>query len=210
MTKTTRIHSRTLRPALAILLASLAAACTTTAPTANVVRFHEANVPTSGTLAVQPALASQSDTLEHQVQGQAVADAFRSHGFTMAAQGAAPDLVATYSVSTMSRDGEPKRSGLSIGLGGGFGGRNAGVGGSVAVPIGTRTSGDTIVQTMLRVQLRQKAANGPIVWEGRASAEGRADKTTGEPAMVVPALAKALLAGFPGHSAETVRVPLER
>lgn len=195
--------------ALAALVPLALAGCATTSPTASVVRFHDAAAPRSGTIAVAPAAdTGAAPTLETSAYEGAIAAALARHGLTAAPAGTSAAYVALYSLSTVEHTQSGGGSGLTVGLGGGFGGGNVGMGGSVAIPVGRKGEGKTIRATTLRLQIREKTAEGPILWEGRASVDGRADSALGRSEEVVPLLADAVLADYPGPSTQTTTVPL--
>lgn len=189
------------------MLALLAATgCATNTPTANIVRFHNANAPEDGAIAVSA--IGGAPTLETTVYVRAVEQALAKRGFTPTPASSNPGLAATFIINTMERDTAPRSSGLSVGLGGGFGSGNVGLGGSVSIPVGKKRSGPSIRQTTLTLRIHQQSAEGPILWEGRATAEGLTSTPAGQIEQMVPKLADALLADYPGVSARTTNIKL--
>ncbi len=185
-------------PLAALLL--LAGGCATT-PRADVTRFHQGAALAPGAVHVVVAPDARLGALEGGAYARAVADALGRAGFAAAGSAAVARYVATVRVDEEERPQLARRgSGLSIGVGGGFGGRNVGVGGSVAVPVGQRREPPRAVATTLSVMLAP-APGGQTLWEGRAQADGPA-------AAVAPALADALFRDFPGPSGRTMQVAL--
>ena len=121
---------------------------------------------------------------------------------------ATSELVAVVDVQRMSREGPPRSSGLSIGLGIGgasFGRHSAvGGGGGVSFPVG-RPRPNEVVGTQLSVQIKRRS-DGSVIWEGRAMGEARGGTPGAEPDATAARLAHALFLGFPGESGRTVVV----
>lgn len=190
------MKTRILLPLLA--MAALAA-CTSSRPQADITRFHVDQPISEGTIRVRPQDPTQAASLQAQVYNGAVAGELQRLGYTLS-DAADTIYVAIIDVAVAERQGPPKQSGLSIGLGGGFGSGNVGVGSSVQVPVGSRKASDTLVSTTLSVTIRNRADRSNV-WEGRATMESKAG-----PATDVPMLAKMLFRDFPGPSGQTVRV----
>lgn len=202
----------------AAFAASLAAlsltACATTAPLppTQVVRYHLAtpqNPIARGTVSVQP-LAAGPASIEFKSYAAAVESELLRLGYSLPAPGQRADFVATVDFRRSTAEGLPRRSPVSIGLGGGSysGGYHGGVGlgGGLSFPLGGGR-GHQVLITELRVEIAR--TTGPTqgrIWEGTAravtdvrapdaNAEGQGHK-----------LASALFTGFPGESGRTIEV----
>ncbi len=194
----------------AIALAAFAAGCATTDSGAGVMagaevtRFHLGNNPARGEIAVEPVDASQAGSLEFSRYEASVERELAALGWTIARGNRRSEQVALVRVSQGTRDALRRRSGFSIGIGGGTYGDGVGVGGGVNIPVGG--SGATqIVVTELAVRL-QRRSDGTAIWEGRAQSEARAGTPPAERGNAVDRLARALFQGFPGESGRTIRV----
>lgn len=195
--------TRTFALGAAVASAALLASCASTS-TADVTRFHLGQPIARSTVFVDAVNPGVAQSLEFRTYATSVADKLRQTGFTPVPALAQAELVGVVDVQQGTRESLSRGSGLSIGIGGGTFGRNIGIGGSVAIPVGKRKSNDITVTT-LSVQLKRRS-DSSVVWEGRAVGEGRgASAASGT---VVPALADALFRGFPGPSGQTVRVKL--
>jgi len=184
-------------------LALALAACAST-PQAQVQRFHQGQPISRGTIAMQPANPAMANSLEFAAQANAVGAELQRQGFTVVGNLAQAQFVATISVETGDRLQAPRRSGLSVGLGGGFSSGNVGIGTSVNVPVGGSQQPGVATSTTLSVAIAQ-GSGGPAVWEGRSSLETQAGGQSGT--ALSPILASTLFKDFPGPSGQTVRVP---
>jgi Domain of unknown function (DUF4136) len=185
-----------------LLLLSTALAlggCAASIPPVQVTRFHLGNEITRAPVA----LASVGTSLERAAYDAAVARELARLGF------AAGDTNARYIFSTdVTRDARaaaPKRSPISIGIGGGTGGYGGGVGAGVSFGLGGNKSSQTVV-TRLSVQLRERGGKG-VVWEGRAETEAPSSAPAAQPGLAADKLATALFKDFPGDSGRTITVP---
>jgi hypothetical protein len=187
-----------LRLAPLLAAALLVAGCASNRFEAQVTRFHQAPPAPGQSVAVVPLATGADASLEFRSQAAAVEAELMGAGFGLAPASSA-DLLAVLGVGQSFSEGMPRRSPVSVGIGGGTGGGNVGVGGSVAFPVG-QPRGNQILRTEMTLALKRRA-DGQALWEGRAAttAEGRA------PAPNYPLLARALLSGFPGPSGQTVR-----
>ena len=199
----TRKHSLTILTASALALA----ACATTPSGTEVTRFHLGQPIARSTIALVPADASQPFSLEYRTYADAVARELAAQNFVPVGNDPSSAYVGTIAIEQVSRPGA-RRGGFSIGLGGGSFGRGGGVGGGVTLPVGQSRPGE-IRQTTLNLQIKRRS-DGSIVWEGRATAEADGRNRAAELPNAVPALARALLAGFPGPAGQTVRVKAGR
>lgn len=193
----------------AIGLAALVAGCATdggmVSSGVDVTRFHLGQQPARGTISVEPIEAAQAGSFEFNRVANAVERELTRLGWQVSRGNARSEQVALVRVSQGARQGT-RRSGLSIGLGGGsYLGGGFGVGGGVQVPIGGSRS-NTIVETELGVRL-QRRSDGTAIWEGRAQMEARGNTPLAYAVNAVDRLAPALFQGFPGESGRTIRVP---
>ncbi len=191
-----------LAPALAALLAGCATSDSSLGirPGADVTRFHLGD-PARGRIEVELSDV-QMGGLEGSIYTAAVERELSARGWTVVRGGA--EQIATIRIERTARIA-PRRSGFSIGLGGGSYGRNVGIGGGVQIPIGGGGA-NQIVTTELSVRLKRRSDGGAI-WEGRATAEARGGSPAASPNASAERLARALFQGFPGESGRTIRVP---
>lgn len=194
------------RSKVALAGALLLAACATP-PTADVTRFHIGTPVPRGTIAVAPPNLADAQSLEFRAYAGAVAAELQRLGFQPTGDVNSAEILATLTVRQDVRAGPNKPPPFSIGIGGATFGRNVGISTGVAIPVGQARPTD-IVDTTVALQLRRRSDQS-VLWEGRAVTEARGDSgMVSNPGQVVPALARALLAGYPGESGRTVRVRL--
>lgn len=185
-----------LRPILAAAALSLTAAAVAR-PSVEVTRFHlPGDVPRGGV-----EMAGDVTTLERQVYDAAVLRELARLGFPAAEAGARYRV--TTDVTRDERPGARRRSGLSIGIGGGSFGRGGGVGAGGSFGVGGGNG--AVLVTRLSVQLRERATGG-VVWEGRAEAEASSRSRDADPDRAAELLARSLFRDFPGESGRTMRV----
>lgn len=198
----------TIGPFLALGIGAAAlAGCATTAPLppTEVIRYHLGEPLARGTVAVEPLSGGAPASLEFKTYAAAVQGELLKAGYSVPAQGATPDFVATVGFARTSQEGPPRRSPISIGIGGGgfSGGRSGGgvgLGGGVGFPIGGGRPTQLLVAE-LSVTIKRRADQSPV-WEGRAQGVSDikgADQQAGK-------LAHALFTGFPGQSGRTITV----
>lgn len=197
----------TIRPFLALGIGAAAlAGCATTAPLppTEVIRYHLGQPIARGTIAVEPLSGGAPASLEFKTYAAAVQGELLKVGYTVPAQGVMPDYVASVGFTRTSQEGPPRRSPISIGIGGGgfSSGRGGGVGlgGGVGFPIGGGR-GSQVLVAELSVTIKRRADLSPV-WEGRAQGISDikgADEQAGK-------LARALFTGFPGESGRTITV----
>ena len=200
----------TIRPFLTLGLTAAAvglAGCATTAPLppTEVVRYHLGEPIARGTIALQPLDATATPaSLEFQAYAGAVESQLIANGYARPAPGVQPDFLATVGFTRSAQEGPPRRSPISIGLGGGSfsGGRHGGVGlgGGVGFPIGGGRGSDVLV-AQLSVTIKRRVDQSPI-WEGRAQGVSDIKMADSQAAK----LAAALFTGFPGVSGRTITV----
>ena len=196
-------------PSLAALSAlALVAGCATDdlATGASVTRFHLGQQIARGPIAVESVDPRDTGSLEFAQISAAVARELTRLGWTVVPNNAS-EQVAMVSLTQQSREAA-RRSGLTIGIGGGTGsyGRHGGVavGGGVAVPVGGGRT-NVIVGSQLNVRI-QRRSDATVAWEGRAQTEARAGTPAATRAGAADRLAAALFRDFPGESGRTIRV----
>lgn len=185
-------------------------ACATTpaASPVEVSRFHLGTPLESGTLTAEPTTAGWATSLESQVYTSAVANELSHYGYAAPAAGAQSQYLAVVGVTRTSRPGPPRRSPITIGIGGGtstggYGG-GVGLGGGVSFPIG-KTRYRTIVMTDLSVQIRRRS-DGTVIWEGHAQTAADSESPDAQANAEAAKLANAIFRGFPGESGRTITV----
>ena len=184
------------RIALLICLTTLAA-CATSQPRTEITRFHlNQPIPAEAVL-VEAAASVDSVSLEYQTYEQHVISELSKLGFI--AGDASADLVAEVGVSRGLQAVAPKRSPVSVGVGGGSYGGSGGVSGGVSFPVGGSSGGERYV-TELKVTLI-KVSTKSVLWEG--SVRQQSETAPVSPAANMQALTQALFADFPGESGKT-------
>jgi hypothetical protein len=192
----------------AISALTLVAGCATDdmATGASVTRFHLGQPIARGAIAIESVDPRDANGLEFAQISASVARELTRLGWNVVPNNAS-EQVAAVSVTQQSREAE-RRSGLSIGIGGGTAsyGRHGGVGigGGVAIPVGGRGT-NLLVGTQLSVRI-QRRSDATVAWEGRAQTEARAGTPLATRAGAADRLAAALFRDFPGESGRTIRV----
>jgi Domain of unknown function (DUF4136) len=173
--------------------------CAATIPPAQVTRFHLNQPITPGSFALEPGIMA----LEASTYRAAVVAELQKLGFTEASAG------ARYLVSVGNmrdeRAAAPRRSPVTIGIGGGTGGYGGGVGLGASFGLGGDKSRTDIV-TRINVRLVERAG-GATIWEGRAETVAPSTAPSAQPGLAAQKLASALFRGFPGESGRTISVP---
>lgn len=194
------MHPRLIAAALA-----LAPLCACVAPIGpvEVTRFHlpDTTMLGKGTIRVEPAPGSNADSLEYRAYAASVARQLVLLGYAEQVAGSSPQ-VAEVRVSRLTMQ-PPRRSPVSVGVGGSTGSYGSGVG----LGIGLDLSGPPPEQvtTELAVTIRDSASRQSL-WEGRASFTVSAKSPMADTQLGAARLAEALFAGFPGQSGETIQV----
>jgi hypothetical protein len=188
-------------------MALLSGCMTDAGPTPpSVTRFHLGQPIARSVIAIEPSDPADANSVEFDAVADAVARELTRLGWTVEKRNARSEQVAVVGVTQESRIA-PRRSGVSIGIGGGTGsyGRNGGVGvgGGVSVPVGRTTNQLVATQLAVRIQRRSDAT---VAWEGRADYEARAGTPDAARAAAANRLAAALFRDFPGESGRTIRV----
>lgn len=192
----------------ALSTAAVLAGCAT-GPTSfpvQATRFHYDAVAQRGTIQVEPLPGASTASIEYKTYAAAVQAALLRNGFTVPAPGAKPDYIATVGFTRAPRPLPPRRSPITIGLGGGAGsgGWNGGVGmgGGVSFPVGGNRMREGVV-TELSVRLRHGA---DAIWEGQAQSLTDVTAPNADTQSVADRLAAALFKDFPGESGRTIEV----
>ncbi len=198
----------TYRILAATLIAAGLSGCAT-GPTSfpiQATRFHYDALTSRGTIAVEPLPGGAPASLEYKEYAAAVQAELLRVGYTNPGPGAVPDNHATVSFTRATRPLPPRRSPVTIGLGGGgySGGYSggAGVGGGVSFPIGGKGARSGVV-TELSVRIRH---GGDAIWEGNAQSLTDLNTPGADTTAIATRLASALFTGFPGDSGRTIEV----
>ena len=181
-----------------------------------VTRFH-----TPATLAqlgpgwveLVPVAGIDPRSLEQRALLDAVSRELAAQGFAASDPQPSVGRIAEFRLTRDAVPGSERRGGgssVSIGVGGGSGGgwrrgggTSLGVGLGVGFPLGGNKQRAGDVESELSVTIRDKAT-GAALWEGR-SALRTAQRDADRPETAAR-LARALFAGFPGKSGETIEV----
>ena len=195
-----------------ILMVTIAAAAVTgcaTTPTrfpVQATRYHFNAMTDRGTIAVEPLPGGGSASIEYKTYAAAVESELLRLGYTSPAPGATPEFLATVAFTRTTRPMAPRRSPVSVGIGGGGfsgGGGGVGVGGGVSFPVGGGGAREGIV-TELSVRIRHGA---DALWEGQAQSMTDSRASDADATAIAARLAKGLFTGFPGDSGRTISVP---
>ena len=192
------------------MAAAALAGCTTTSASGpvSVTRFHLGAPLERGSVTVEPLPGGAGPSLEFQTYADAVREQLLASGYSAPAAGPA-QYFAVVSFARASREIEPRRSPVSIGLGGGgfSGGRRGGglgLGGGVSFPIG-KAKARSAVASELAVQIRRRS-DGTVIWEGRAQTDAPETAPDAQANVAAGKLARALFQGFPGESGRSITV----
>lgn len=186
------------------LLLPLGACVAPTGPI-EVTRFHLPDTTglARGAVAVEAAPGMDPGSIELKTFEEAVARELQRIGYATPADGSPTTQVAE--VRLERRTLQPERTGspVSVGVGGATGSYGSGLG----MGIGIDLSGPPkpVTETLLAVVIRDRASRAAL-WEGRASFAVRADSPLASTPLGAAEMARALFAGFPGRSGETVLV----
>ena len=188
-------------------LALLSGCMTDVGPTQpSVTRFHLGQPIARSIIAIEPSDPADANSPEFDAIADSVGRALTRLGWTVQKRNAGSEQVATVTIEQETRIA-PRRSGFSIGIGGGTGsyGRHGGVGVGGAVDIQVGRTTDRLVATRLSVRI-QRRSDATVAWEGRADYEARAGTPDATRAAAANRLAAALFRDFPGESGRTIRV----
>ena len=199
----------------ALVLALLAASAPAfAAERVEVTRFHSADTLARlgpGAVEVVAAPGIDGASLETRVWLDAVARELSAQGFAAGASAGAARVAEVRLTRDLVEAGRARgpSSSVSVGIGSGWGGgwhrgggTHVGVGVGLGIPVGGSRSSE-LVESELMVTIRDKASGVPL-WEGRSSV--RTPKRRADSPEVSARLARALFAGFPGTSGETIEV----
>ena len=185
-------------------MAIVLSGCVATIPPVSVTRFHLSQPIAPGGVVIEPLSPTDSQSLEFRSYAAAVAQAMASTGLVPGGDSAAL-WVAGIEVNRTTRAAPPKRSPVTIGIGGGTGGYGSGVGLGASFGLGGARSSEIVI-TRLSVRL-MKRADRSTVWEGKAETISPANGPAAQPGLAADKLARALFRDFPGESGKTVLVP---
>lgn len=194
-------------PVVAIGLAALLAGCAT-APVnrpVEVLRYH-ADPAARGTIAVEPAVGTEAQTVLFRPFADAVAGRLTAAGYTVVRGGAQAQYVAMVTFRRGGRLAPDNKPRISVGIGAGSFGHGGGVGGGVGVPVSGNTLRE-VVGTELSVKIAERGGTGVgVVWEARGATEADSRLPEATPEGAARKLADALFRGFPGESGRTITV----
>jgi hypothetical protein len=183
---------------IAVLAALLLGACSTGPSGIDVTRFHLSQPLTGQTVRVVPPDDIDPASLEYQAWAASMAAELARVGLIPVTGAQRADLTATLTLDNATSITQ-RRSPVSVGIGGGTGGRRGGIGGGLSFPIGGGTR--TLSVATLSLQIR-RSDTGAVQWEGRASEAVPPAQFTA----AVPRLARALMTDFPGPNGQTLKV----
>jgi hypothetical protein len=207
MRKSRSMHLRFRNLLLAATPLAIAACAAGGSSSADVTRFHLGAPVARTTVYLEPMAVGTGGSLEFRSYAAASAPALQAAGFTVANSAAEAELIGVLGFTQTVRPGFGRGSGVSIGIGGGTSiGRNVGIGAGVTLPVGQAKPNDMVV-SLYDIRLRRRS-DSSVVWEGRAVAEAKGGSADAQPANIVPRLARATFANFPGPSGQTVKVKL--
>lgn len=185
-----------------------ACATTPTRSPVEVSRFHLGAPLETGTVSAEATSAGWATSLESQVYTGAVATELGRYGYAAPAAGTPSQYLAVVGVTRTTRQGPPRRSPITIGIGGGtstggYGG-GVGIGGGVSFPIGKPRYRE-IILTDLSVQIRRRT-DGTVIWEGHAQTAADSQSPDAQANAEAAKLAAAIFRDFPGESGRTITV----
>lgn len=198
---------------LSVALLSAAAlalgGCATAVPPVEVTRFHKA-IPgwAPGTrYAIQTAPLDDPaamPSIEWNSYRAAVEQQLQRQGLVAAgANETAPLRVRVGFDRSQQLDG-PRRSPVSVGVGGSTGSYGSGVGLGIGFNLGGGPKRMADLQLSVRID---DAATGQALWEGRALTAVPVKAPAAQPSLAAAKLAEALFKDFPGESGRTISVP---
>lgn len=187
---------------LALVMMTMLAGCATNSGI-DVTRFHLSQPIPADSVELVPSPGVDGNSLEFRNHAGVVAADLAMHGFRASTRPGTSGYIGVLRTEQGSQFRQGNSSPFTVGIGGGTGGGNFGVGGNVQVPVGGR--GNNMVQVnTLSLQMRRRSEN-TMIWEGRAVEQVPAN-AQGSLTAAVPRLSRALLKDFPGPSGQTVRV----
>lgn len=187
-------------PFFALCLAMLLGACASPRFEADVARFHNLTTGIASGQSVEIAAAdpAQADAAFSR-HADIIGERLAAQGFAPPTPGQPSDLIALVSYASERRALVDERGGspVSIGVGVGGGGRNVGGGIGTVFGLGEPRESAVYLRT-LEIRLKERAT-GATVFEARAMSEGE----SGDIGTVMPYLADAIFAEFPGPAGQT-------
>lgn len=182
----------------------LLSGCVTPVGPVQVTRFHtgEAGLLGKGGISVEPAPASDANSLEWQTYRGAVMHELQHIGYSEAPAGSGGQ-VALMRITRTSQQLDGGSSPVSVGVGGSTGSYGTGVGLGVGINLSPRPK--ALVDTELAVSIRERAS-GKVLWEGRAQFTVGSGSPLATTALAAPKMSQALFFDFPGNSGETIEV----
>lgn len=197
-----------MRGMMIVMLAATSLAGCATGPSSfpvQATRYHYNAMTDRGTIGIAP-LTDATASIEYQTYAAAVQAELLRLGYTLPATGVKAKYLATVGFTRTARPLPPRRSPVTIGLGGGGGGGGfnggGGVGGGISFPLGGGGAREGLV-----TELSVRIMNGPdALWEGQAQSLTDARAPDADAGSVAARLATALFSGFPGDSGRTITV----
>ena len=192
---------------LALVGAPLAlGACTTITPAAEVTRFHNgAESPIIRGSIVIGSLVEEGNRiqLEQGIYEAAVMRELQRAGYSNA-DTENSDYVARVAIVQNDIAAPPKRSPVSVGVGGSTGSYGSGLGLGIGINLGGGPKAKIATELSVRIT---RQSDGKSIWEGRSSIEVKEGSPAAQPGLAAGKLAEALFKDFPGESGTTIRVP---
>jgi len=192
---------------LSLLLVTLMAACTSPRFEADVVRFHNLTPATNfqGQSIVVMPLDPAQNGLEFATYADVIGHKLATLGFQPAQFQGNADYIAIvdFTIQPVSALDDRGSSPVSVGVGVGGVGRHVGVSVGTIFGVGDRKPKD-IYSRFLSIALKNQTSN-EVVYEGRVSSNGK----EGSPILILPIMADALFADFPGPSGATTKFETE-
>ncbi len=206
--------------AVSTLGAGLGGCATISPPSAvEVTRFHDAAGLAAGAEAANqrtvfitsaPTLGTQNgeaDSVEMASFKRAVAAELAELGYLESARADAAYIAQVSLDRFTTGEDRPRRSPVSVGVGGRAGSYGSGVGLGIGINLGGNKS-SVRLGTQLAVMLKS-VATSQTLWEGRADWDVARDSELAAPNANAPIIANALFSEFPGGNGETVEIRAE-
>jgi len=198
-----------MRGMMVVIVAAASLAGCATGPSSfpvQATRYHYDAMTDRGSIGLAPLAPDATASIEYQTYAAVVQAELLRLGYTMSAPGTKAKYLATVGFTRTVRALPPRRSPVTIGLGGGGGGGGygggAGVGGGISFPVGGGGAREGVV-----TELSVRIMNGPdALWEGQAQSLTDARAPDADAGSVAARLAATLFSGFPGDSGRTITV----
>ena len=190
---------------VALLTAFTLAGCATAPGPVEVTRFVDPAAGAQlgrGTIFIESAPGTPDDTLSLSPYKSAVAAELRRLGYTETDRAGASQI-AQVRVEHYIDGGEPKRSPVSVGVGGSTGGYGSGVGLGIGINLGGGSKEKR--GTQMGVVIRDTASQRSL-WEGRADFAVPVNSSLAPAPANAQTVAAALFSDFPGNNGETIEV----